>query len=71
MRASNTRQMSWLAFSKAAYGKHPYGRSVVVTWIAWPAWDGEIVDFYDRHYGPQDMIIGVAGALPADMMLKR
>lgn len=72
MRANNTRQMSWLAFSETAYGEHPYGRSVS-GYLDSVAGMGrrEIVDFYDRHYGPQDMIIGVAGALPADMMLKK
>ena len=72
MRTNNTRQMAWLAFSEAAYGVHPYGRSVS-GYLDSVADMGrrELVDFYDRYYGPQDMIIGVVGALPADTMLKK
>ncbi len=72
MRANNTRQMARLAFSEAAYGEHPYGRSVsgYLDSVA-SIGRGEIVGYYDRYYGPQDMIIGVVGALPADTILEK
>lgn len=72
MRTNNTRQMAWLAFNEAAYGEHPYGRSVS-GYLDSVAGIGrrELVDFYDRYYGPRDMIIGVVGALPADTVLKK
>lgn len=72
MRANNTRQMAWLAFHEMIYPDHPYGRSVsgyldTISGIS----RQEIVDFYGHHYGPKGMVIGVAGALPADTILHK
>ncbi len=70
MRANNTRQMAWLAFHEMTYADHPFGRSVSGYLDTIPAITRQdIVDFYARHYGPQGMIIGVAGALPAATIL--
>ncbi|CUS01998.2 Peptidase M16 family protein [Candidatus Promineifilum breve] len=70
MRANNTRQMAWLAFHETTYADHPFGRSVSGYLDTIPAITRQdIVDFYARHYGPQGMIIGVAGALPAATIL--
>ena len=72
IRANDTRQMAALAFRHLLYGDHPYGQSV----------DGypetvegltrdDLVEFYDRYYGPERMIITVVGGLePADVMAK-
>lgn len=72
MRANNTRQMAWLAFSEAAYPNHPYGRSISGYLDSVPNISREqIVDFYNQYYGPNNMIIGVVGALPADIILQK
>ena len=60
MRANNTRSMAWLGFHEMVYGDHPYGRSVSGYLDTIPGIGRrDIVEFYDRHYGPKDMIIGV------------
>lgn len=70
MRANNTRQMAWLAFNELLYENHPFGRSSSGYLETIPAIGRrEIVDFYDRHFGPQQMIIGVAGAMPVETVL--
>lgn len=72
MRANNTRQMAWLAYYEAAYKEHPYGLSVSGYIDSIGHIDrADMVEFYDRYYGPQDMIIGVAGAIPADDVLRK
>lgn len=72
MRANNTRQMAWLAYSEAAYKEHPYGLSVSGYIDSIGNIDrADMVEFYDRYYGPQGMIIGVAGAIPADDVLRK
>jgi zinc protease len=72
MRANNTRQMAWLSFQEAAYGDHPYGRSVsgYLDSVA-EIGRSEIVEFYERYYGPRDMIIGVVGSIPTDTVLQK
>ncbi len=72
IRANDTRQMAALAFRQLLYGDHPYGISV----------DGypetvegltrdDLVEFYERYYGPKDMIITVVGGLePAEILAK-
>ena len=72
MRANNTRQMAWLAFNEAAYPDHPYSRSISGYLDSITNIDREqIINYYDRHYGPKDMIIGVVGAMPADQVLRK
>ena len=67
MRANNTRSMAWLAFHELAYENHPYGRSMSGYLDTIPGISrDEITAFYERYYGPEGMIIGVAGALPAE-----
>jgi zinc protease len=72
MRANNTRQMAWLAYYEEAYKQHPYGLSVsgYIDSINNMS-RADIVEFYDRYYGPQDMIVGVVGAIPADEVLHK
>lgn len=67
MSANDTRSMAWLSFYETAYKGHPYGRSsagYLDTIGAITRQD--VVEFYDQTYGPQGMIIGVAGAIRAD-----
>jgi len=72
MRANNTRQMAWLAFHELTYEDHPYGRSVSGYLDTIPAISRqEIAEFYEQYYGPNGMIIGVAGALPAETVYRK
>lgn len=72
MRANSTRDMARLAFYEAAYPDHPFGRSVhgYEETVARLSRD-DVVEFHARHFGPRDMIIGLAGALPAEEALAR
>ncbi len=72
MRANNTRQIAWLTFQEMVYPDHPYGRSTSGYLESIPNLGRrELVDFYDSSYGPQGMIIGVVGAIPTDVILKK
>ena len=72
MRANDTRSMARLAFYEAAYDGHPYSRSVngYEETVAGLGRD-DVRDFHARHYGPQDMIIGLSGAIAADEALRK
>jgi zinc protease len=72
IRANDTRQMAALAFRELLYGDHPYGISVdgYLDTVAAISRD-DMVDFYERYYGPQDMIITVVGGLEADDVLAK
>ena len=72
MRANNTRSMAWLAFYEMTYGDHPYGRSGSGYLETIPTITRQdVVEFYDHYYGPQDMIIGLAGAIKPDEALQK
>ena len=72
MRANNTRQMAWLSYYETAYQGHPYSRAVGGYLDSIGNMNrAEIVDFYDRYYGPRNMIIGVVGAISADDVLRK
>ncbi len=72
MRANNTRSMAWLGFYEMTYGEHPFGRSSSGYLETIPAITRQdIVEFYDRYYGPRDMIIGIAGAIKPDEALRK
>lgn len=72
MRANNTRQMAWLTFQETAYPDHPYGRSTSGYLDSIPDISrDDIVDFYNRYYGPRDMIIGLVGAISTDEVLRK
>jgi zinc protease len=72
MRANNTRQMAWLAFNELLYANHPFGRSLSGYLETIPGIGrADIVDFYDRRFGPKDMIIGVAGAISVETALRK
>lgn len=72
MRANNTRSMAWLEFHEMTYGDHPYGRSGSGYLETVPTITRQdVVEFYDRYYGPQDMIIGIAGAIKPEEALQK
>ncbi len=72
MRANNTRQMAWLSYYETAYQGHPYSRAVGGYLDSIGNMNrADIVDFYDRYYGPRNMIIGVVGAISADDVLRK
>lgn len=66
IRANDTRQMASLAFRSLLYPQHPYGQSTegYVDTIT-PITRCDLQEFHARHYGPQGMIVGVAGAVKA------
>ena len=72
MRANDTRSMARLAFNEAAYAGHPYSRSVngYEDTVARLGRD-DVRDFHSRLYGPQNMIIGLAGAISTDEALRK
>lgn len=72
MRANNTRQMAWLSYYETAYQGHPYSRAVGGYLDSIGNMNrADIIDFYDRYYGPRNMIIGVVGAISADDVLRK
>ena len=72
MRANDTRSMARLAFFETAYHHHPYGRSVsgYEETIKGLGRD-DVRDFHAHYFGPQDMIIGLVGAIPVDEALRK
>ena len=72
MRANDPRSMARLSFYETAYRDHPYGRSVsgYETTVAGLGRD-DVRDFHAHYYGPQDMIIGLVGAIPPDVALRK
>ncbi len=72
MRANDPRSMARLTFFELAFEGHPYGRSVSGYLDTIPTLGREeIGDFHARHFGPQGMIIGLAGAIPAETALRK
>ncbi|MCA9930573.1 MAG: insulinase family protein, partial [Anaerolineales bacterium] len=69
MRASDTEQMSRLAFREAVYANgHPYGRSQLGYDDTVSALTrDDVAAFHRRTYGPRDMIVTIVGAIKADV----
>ena len=72
IRAHDTRRMAGLRFRELLYGDHPYGHSV----HGYPETIRELArddlrDFHNRHYGPENMIVTVVGAVDVDQALSR
>jgi zinc protease len=72
IRANDTQQMAGLSFRELLYQDHPYGRSV----------DGyensvrelkrnDLVNFHDRHFGPDGMVITVVGGINPEKALAK
>jgi zinc protease len=67
IRANDTQQMATLAFNQLLYPNHPYGRSSrghaeTIQTIT----RADLIAFHQSHYGPQDMIICVVGAIAGE-----
>jgi len=72
MRANDTRSMARLTFHELAYPAHPFSRSISGYLETIPAITrDDISGFHAGYFGPQDMIIGLAGAIRADDALRR
>ena len=66
MRAQDTTEMSALTFDQLLFGDHPYGRPEdgFVETIQ-PIQRANLVEFHARHYGPQNLVMVVVGAVDA------
>jgi zinc protease len=72
MRANDTGRMASLAFMETLYGDHPYGRPVHGYFDSVARIQlGDLLDFHDLHYGPQGMIIGIAGAICSETVFTK
>ena len=72
IRASDTRQMANLRFREMLYEDHPYGYSVHGYPKTIAALDREdLATFHTHHYGPQEMVIAIVGAVRAQEALER
>lgn len=72
IRANDTRRTAMLAFMETLYENHPYGRSIqgyphTIANIT----DKALAEFHTHNYGPQGMIITVAGAIEADKSIEK
>jgi zinc protease len=72
IRANDTRQMALLAFNELLYPKHPYGRSTrgydhTIPTIT----QADLINFHKAYYGPEDMIITIVGAVPAETAVSK
>ncbi len=66
IRAQDTAEMSALTFDRMLFGDHPYGRpedGFVETIQA--IQQSDLVDFHRLHFGPQNLVIVVVGAVEA------
>ncbi len=67
LRAQNTRDMAELIFDEILYANHPYMHSGDGTPESIMALTrDDLVDFHQKHYGPQGMVIAIVGAIAAD-----
>lgn len=66
IRAQDTAEMSALTFDQLLFGDHPYGRPEdgFVETIQ-PIQRDDLVNFHNSHYGPQNLVIVVVGAVDA------
>ena len=72
IRANDTGYRASRAFREMLYQEHPYGRSVDGTLETVGAITAEdMVDFHQRYYGPEGMIITMVGAVKHEEALKK
>ncbi|MFN2188534.1 MAG: M16 family metallopeptidase [Candidatus Promineifilaceae bacterium] len=64
IRANDTRQMAGLKFRELLYEDHPYGRSVEGYLETIQNIDQDaLVQYHERYFGPEGMIITIAGGI--------
>ena len=71
-RENDTRQMAGRTFRELMYGDHPLGRDMLGTRESLNAIDRDaLVEFYQTFYRPQDMVVVVVGAVPAEEAVRK
>jgi zinc protease len=66
-RENDTRQMAGRAFRELMFGAHPLGRDLLGDRQTVAAINRDaLVRFYETYFRPQDMVVAVVGALPAE-----
>ena len=71
-RENDTRQMAGRTFRELMYGDHPLGRDMLGTRESLNAIQRDaLVEFYDTFYRPQDMVVVVVGAVPAEEAVRK
>jgi zinc protease len=71
LRSQDTREMASLGFDQIAYANHPYrhpsdGYPETINAIS----QKDLVEFHTRHYGPQDMVLVITGAVKPEKALE-
>ena len=71
-RENDTRQMAGRAFRELMFGTHPLGRDLLGDRQSVAAINRDaLVRFYETYFRPQDMVVAVVGALPAEEGVQR
>ena len=71
-RENDTRQMAGRTFRELMYGDHPLGRDMLGTRESVAAIQRDsLVEFYEKFYRPQDMVVVVVGAVPAQEAVRK
>lgn len=71
-RENDTRQMAGRTFRELMYGEHPLGRDMLGTRESLAAIQRDgLVEFYETFYRPQDMVVVVVGAVPAEEAVRK
>ncbi len=71
MRAQDTSEMASITFDEIIYPDHPYrypedGYPDTLSRVQ----RQDLIDFHNQHYGPQDMVIAMAGAVEPDLAIQ-
>lgn len=71
-RENDTRQMAGRTFRELMYGDHALGRDMLGTRESLSAIQRDaLVEFYSKFYRPQDMVVVVVGAVPAEEAVRK
>lgn len=71
-RENDTRQMAGRTFRELMYGDHPLGRDMLGTRESLNAIQRDgLVEFYGEFFRPQDMVVVVVGAVPAEEAVRK
>lgn len=71
-RANDAGQMVSLTFMETLYRDHPYGRSIYgYVETLDQIQRSDLAEFHSSHYGPQGMVIGIAGAIRREVVLEK
>ena len=71
-RENDTRQMAGMALRDIMYGAHPLGRNMLGSRETNGAIQRDaIVEFYERYFSPEGLVIAIVGALPVEEAVAR